>query len=168
MKELIFILLMATVIPLSVIAATTDPTQPDSTATSSGEPNRSTSARKCRQWKDSERFDISRIDGLYDEYNPGEPIVFFVEGKSDKLIVEKENGFYVSALLGNHSDHKVFGAKVDYDPDKHAWKVEFTAPESAKQYDISLYLLCRPDESPCAAVFGVDTWVNIIRQVTVR
>lgn len=120
-------------------------------------------------WKSSERFEISNIDGFQEAYNSEEPIVLYVEGKSDKMSVEKENGFYVAATLKNLSENFGDIITVEYDTGRRAWLVKFIAPkDNTKQYKISVHLLCGGNDSPCATVYGEGSKIDKILPIKVR
>jgi len=115
-----------------------------------------------RWWKTSERFEIVSIDGFNETYDAEEPILFYVAGKSDKMDVTKENGFYVAAGLDNLTDNAGDIAAVKYDSDKRAWRVKITGKrDNAKQYEVSIHLACGGRaNSPCATVYGNGTIIN--------
>lgn len=115
-----------------------------------------------RWWKTSERFEIASIDGFNETYDTDEPILFYVAGKSDKMDVTKENGFYVAAGLDNRTDNAGDIAAVKYDSDKRAWRVKIAGKrDNSKQYEVSIHLACGGGaNSPCAAVYGNGTIIN--------
>ncbi len=120
-------------------------------------------------WNSSERFEISDVYGLQEAYNAEEPIVFYVEGKSDKLNVEKENGFYVAASLDIPSENTTIIGNVAYDSVRHAWQVNLTAPkDNTKQYEISVHLLCGVNDSPCATSYGAGAKIDKILPLQIR
>ncbi len=123
---------------------------------------RGTIDNDARWWKTSERFEIASIDGFNESYDADEPIIFYVIGKSDRMDVTKENGFYVAAGLDNRTDNAGDIAAVKYDSDKSAWRVKIAGKrDNSKQYEVSIHLACGGGaSSPCATVYGNGTIIN--------
>lgn len=125
--------------------------------------------REYKGWKNSERYDFSYIDGFQEIYNPGEQIIFSVEGKSDKLYVEKSSGFDVTATIFDLSRNIGKRAEVKYDPSRRTWKVKLIAPkESGKEYKIVLNLFCKKNDSQCATTYGFGTQIDKSLPLQVR
>jgi len=110
-------------------------------------------------WTGTDRYEISYIDGYREAYLSGEPIEFYVEGKSDKLVINKENGFYVSAALHNLTNPSAQVAIVNYDAGRNAWRVKLIAPlDTTKEYKVTVHLICGAEnESPCSGVYAKGT-----------
>lgn len=112
-------------------------------------------------WLSSDRYEFTKIDGLQETYKTGEPIVFYVEGQSEKLDVNIANGFYVLAAHFDKARRYGLYGTVTYDHDKRAWEVRITAPKDAtKEYKLVLNLYCRKKDSPCATTYGFGTQVD--------
>lgn len=126
-------------------------------------------AHRPQGWITNERFEVPVIDGLQEAYNAGDPIEFYVEGKSNKMDVDKSNGFYIAASLDCPADHHGIIAAVKYDPDRRGWKVKLNAPnDSSKQYEISVHLLCGGNATPCASVYGEGSRMDKVLPLKVR
>lgn len=120
-------------------------------------------------WKTSERYDFSYILGLLETYNPDEQVVFSVEGKSDKLFVDKTNGFEVAASMIDPSENKVKRLDIKYNEDRRFWQVKFNVPHvSNKEYRILLNLYCKKMDSPCSEAYGFGTQVDKVLKLKVR
>jgi len=128
-----------------------------------------TTAREYPGWKTSERFEISKIEGYQEVYSAQEPIVFYLEGKSDKMDVEQANGFYVSATLYDVPRTGIQNAVVKYDPARRAWLVKLKAPtDSTKAYEIQVHLYCGKEGSACTGTYGLSAQKEIILPLSVR
>ena len=132
-----------------------------------------TTARDYPGWKTADRFQISNIDGYQEAYSTQDDIIFYVEGKSDKVNVEPGTGFLVSAILYDipwTSAASIKTAKVTYDPAKQAWKVAFTAlgASSAKASEIQVHLYCGKEGSSCASTYGLSAQIERILPLRIR
>ncbi len=123
-----------------------------------------------RWWKTSERYEIARIDGYNESYLAEEPIIFSVAGKSDRMDVTKENGFYLAGGLDNLTDISGDIAVINYITSSQVWQVRIPGKRDAtKQYEISLHLLCGGgSNSPCSKVYGNGTAINKILPLQIR
>lgn len=120
-------------------------------------------------WKTYDRYEFSTFDGLKDVYQAGEPIVFYVEGKSGLLDVNEGNGFSVIATLIEVSRNHGNRAEVRYDQDIHAWQIRLTAPKDiTKEYKLVVNLFCKTNESPCSTTYGFETQVDKIIPIQFR
>lgn len=120
-------------------------------------------------WKTSEHYDFLYVDGFLGIYNPGEQVEFSVEGKSDKLTVEKTNGFDVAATIIDLSENMGTRLDVRYNNDRRTWQFKFAAPnDSGKEYKIVLNLFCRKPDSQCATSYGFGTQVDKVLTLQVR
>ena len=109
------------------------------------------------KWKTLPPFEISFIDGYKESYGAGEPMIFYVEGKSpSKVEAEPQTGFNVQAYIVDTTAKKNYaGATGEYDENKRAWLIKLTAPkDNTKTYEVSVRLYCGKDESPCAEIYG--------------
>lgn len=128
-----------------------------------------TTARQYPGWKTSERFEISKVEGHQEIYNKHGPIVFYVEGKSDKMDVEKVNGFLVSAVLYDVPRTGIQNAVVRYDHTRRAWQVKLKAPkDGTKTYEIQVHLYCGKGGSACADMYGLSAQVEKILPLSIR
>jgi hypothetical protein len=127
-------------------------------------------ARQYPGWKTPQHFEISSVIGYQEVYNADEPIVFYVEGKSDKIDLEQSTGFYMQARIDEFPRTRpVSFAKVQYDPDKRAWQINLTAPkDNTKTYEIQLHLYCGFDDSLCATTYGRAAQVEKILPLKIR
>lgn len=122
-------------------------------------------------WKTLPPFEISFIDGYQETYSAGEPIIFYVEGKShSKVEAEPQAGFDVQAYILDSADKTNHsGTNGKYDENKQAWLVTLTAPkDNTKSYEISISLYCGKDESPCAEIYGRAAQVGRTLNLQVR
>lgn len=120
-------------------------------------------------WKNSERFEFSYIDGFLEVYNPEEPIVFTVEGKSDKMYVDETNGFSAFATMFDVTKRVGARAKMEYDSGRHAWTFKINAPKDYNgEYIFVVNLYCKKNNSPCAEVYGYGTQLDKILPFKVR
>ena len=120
-------------------------------------------------WKISERYDFSYVLRFMETYNPDEQVVFTVEGKSDKLIVEKSNGFDMSASLFDPSRNKFKRLDVKFNEGRRFWEVNLKVPHDGdKEYKILLNLYCKKMDSPCSEAYGFGTQVDKILKLKVR
>lgn len=55
--------------------------------------------REYPGWKNSDRFAISNVSDFKDAYDADEPIAFYVEGQSDKMIAGQASGFNLQAVI---------------------------------------------------------------------
>lgn len=129
-----------------------------------------TTPRQYPGWKTPQHFEISSIIDYQEVYNADEPIIFYVEGKSDKIDLEQSTGFYMQARIDEYPRTKTVSfAKVQYDPDKRAWQIKLTAPkDNTKDYEIELFLYCGFDDSLCATTYGRAAQVEKILHLKVR
>jgi len=118
---------------------------------------------KDRDWKTSDRYEISRVEGLNSTYVPGEKIAFEVTGWSSTLEVNDINGFNVMATLFELPVNRVNRAKTTYNPLTRVWQSKFSVPlDSTKEYKILINLFCEKKNSPCTNTFGERTQVDKI------
>lgn len=118
---------------------------------------------KDRDWKTSDRYEISRVEGLNSTYVPGEKIAFEVAGWSSILEVNYENGFNVMATLFELPTNSVNRAKTTYNPSTRVWESKFSVPlDNTKEYKILINLYCEKRNSPCTNTFGERTQVDKI------
>lgn len=129
-----------------------------------------TTPRQYPGWKTPQHFEVSAIDGYQEVYNAGEPIVFYVEGKSDKISLEQSTGFYMQGRIYDYPRTKsVVSAKIKYDSDRRAWQVQLIAPQdNTKEYEIVLHLYCGFDDSLCAITYGKAAQVEKILPLKIR
>lgn len=114
-------------------------------------------------WISNDRYEISRVEGLNNNYVPGEQIAFEVTGWSSILEVNDINGFNVMATLFELPANRVNRGKTTYNPDTHVWQSKFTVPlDSTKEYKILINLFCEKMNSPCTNTFGERTQVDKI------
>lgn len=107
-------------------------------------------------WKTSQHFEIANIDGYNEVYNPEEQIVFYVEGRSpDRIDPEPKSGFNVQASITNENNVRLVGGNGEYNEEKRAWLVTFTAPKaSGSDYHMTISFYCAAENSPCEEVYG--------------
>lgn len=118
---------------------------------------------KDRDWKTSDRYEISRVEGLNATYVLGEQIDFEVSGWSSTLEVNDINGFNVMATLFELPVNRVNRAKTTYNPVTRVWQSKFSVPlDSTKEYKILINLFCEKKNSPCTNTFGERTQVDKI------
>jgi hypothetical protein len=120
-------------------------------------------------WISSERFGFSYVDGYQEIYSPEEPMVFTVEGKSDKLYVDEANGFSVTASTFNFITNQGTRADVAFDSSKRTWQVTMPAPkDNGGKYIFLLNLYCKKKNSTCAEAYGFGTQVDKTLPLKVR
>jgi hypothetical protein len=128
-----------------------------------------TTTREYSGWKTFERFEISKVEGNQDVYNPQDVITFYLEGKSDKMDVDKQNGFFVSAILYDVPRTGIQNATVKYDTARRAWRVQLKAPaDKTKTYEIQLHLYCGKEGSACTDIYGLSAQKERILTFSVR
>lgn len=138
-----------------------------STSTS---PYADTNNDKEMGWKTSDHFELSYIEGYQEIYNPEEQIAFYVEGKSDKMNVDPENGFIAGAVIYESSkkimDKQTFGK---YDYDRRAWLVVIDAPkDNTNRYEMFIALTCSKNDSECANIYGSGTQQDRVLPLQLR
>lgn len=117
--------------------------------------------RNDKVWITSDRYEISKINGVQDVYNVEERIVLFVEGKSGQLEVDEANGFSLVATKFDLSRNVGTREEVNFDAESHSWVVRLLAPKDVtKEYKIKLSLFCKKSESACATTYGFGTQVD--------
>lgn len=125
--------------------------------------------RENKSWKNYERYEISKIDEFQGVYNPGDQVVFFVEGRSSRLDVDEANGFKVFATMIEILGNVVSRVEIQYDNERHAWQANLTAPKDKnKEYKIVINLFCKTKDSPCATSYGDGTQVDKILSLQVQ
>ena len=109
-------------------------------------------------WKNSDSFEIDRVDGVERIFESEAPISLEVFGRStDRNVApDPEFGFHVQAYI-DHADvgRSISAGNGQWDPNLRGWRVELTAPAQPRdQYRLQVALYCGRDESLCAETYG--------------
>ena len=122
-------------------------------------------------WKTQPPFEVIDADGYQSSYQAGDPISFYVIGKSYvEIDAEPKNGFSVSAAIYDVPRTKSFQSVTGkYDEAKHGWQVDFTTPkDSSLSYEIEIHLYCGQDDSRCAEIYGISAQTTKQMSFSVR
>ncbi len=122
-----------------------------------------------KQWKNQDKYWISRIDGYLESYAPKSSIKFYVEGGADKIDVTEDNGFFLIGTIIETNRNIAMREPGQFDQNRRAWLLEFTTPEdTSKNYKLVLNMYCKQKESLCATTYGFKTQMDKILPLFVR
>ena len=109
-------------------------------------------------WKDGNKFEIHRVNGVERTCEAGSRITLEVFGRSVSTNVEPEpkSGFHVQASIDHEEDTKSrAGANGEWNEELNGWVVELVAPEKSRNhYRLQVFLYCADDTSECARTYG--------------
>ena len=116
-----------------------------------------------------EGLDINVIDYKEDGYSPNEPLSFSFGAVYNKMSMDKENGFFATAMLTDLTEHAGRSLEPKYNKESHLWTVNSVAPEViGNKYEINLIIYCGKKNSPCVEVYGGGMQVNKQLQLQVH
>lgn len=133
-------------------------------------PDEQTKVSRKLGWNSSDRYELNYINDYHEIYDPAEPVVFSVGGKSDKINVDPATGFIVSAII-YETPQKTMMSQVtgNYDPDRGAWLVTIPAPtDNGKTYELFVALTCSTTGSQCAEIYGLGSQVDKLLPLKLR